>query len=328
MSPSPPPTAFPPAAALAASLALASLPTTAGGDTVSLLPAADTSIFEGSPEGAYNFGADRDGPAGTTGPMNGTVRSRALFRFDLGAAVPAGATITGGRFGLSVERVPTGAPSAVFQLRRMLVPWIEGVGFNPENPGGDPALPGEVTWELRAHPGTPWGAPGGSEGVDFVATVSAAATVTTGATYSWELNAAGVADLQAWLDTPGSNFGWVLLAADEAVAKSARRFYFKETLNDHPLRQGPPPSLEVDYTPAAAPDAPEVTGFGFDGENLSLTFLAQAGVNYEIQVNDGLAAADWATVQSFAPSAAGPISATVPNGANERRFVRILALAP
>jgi hypothetical protein len=37
-----------------------------------------------------------------------------------------------------------------------------------------------------------------------------------------------VADVQLWLDQPGSNFGWMLLCQSEGTAFSARRFGSRE----------------------------------------------------------------------------------------------------
>jgi hypothetical protein len=37
-----------------------------------------------------------------------------------------------------------------------------------------------------------------------------------------------VADVQSWLNSPGSNFGWLVLG-DESVAGSAKRFDTRES---------------------------------------------------------------------------------------------------
>jgi len=91
-------------------------------DSVTLFPDADTGIIEGDdvPENIlddYNLGANRDIPAGTFASKNEEFASRGLFHFDIAGSVPAGATITGGRFSITVRKAPpTGAVSSVFGL--------------------------------------------------------------------------------------------------------------------------------------------------------------------------------------------------------------------
>ena len=65
-------------------------------------------------------------------------------------------------------------------------------------------------------------APGG----DFAVTASATTTVGGVGAYAW--SAPGViADVQSWLSTPASNYGW-LLAGNESTLMTAKRFNSKE----------------------------------------------------------------------------------------------------
>ena len=56
-----------------------------------------------------------------------------------------------------------------------------------------------------------------------------------------------VLDAQTWLDDPGSNFGWLLKAADEGPSRTAKRFDSK----DHPTTARRP-TVSIDFTPPVA----------------------------------------------------------------------------
>ena len=73
-------------------------------------------------------------------------------------------------------------------------------------------------------------------GGDFSGTASASAAVAGVGVYSWGSTAGTVADLQDWLDTPGNNFGWLMLG-DESTTKTAKRFNSREhaTLCSRPV---------------------------------------------------------------------------------------------
>ena len=61
-------------------------------------------------------------------------------------------------------------------------------------------------------------------------------------------------DVQQWLDTPASNFGWIIKADDENI-NSIRQIYSRETLGNEPL-------LTVDFTPLPEPSALTLLGIG------------------------------------------------------------------
>lgn len=295
-------------------------------DTVTLLPTDDTVTLESFPEFDYNFGAQRDAPIGTTGSANNLARSRGLFRFDIAAGIPAGSTITGARFRLEVERSPTGPANSNFDMHRMLLPWIEGDKIDNENPGGRLADAGEPTWNNRAHTSTAWGTAGGQSGIDFVTAISATGPVAGVASITLEYNATGIADLQDMLASNTMNFGWLVKTDAEATGKTARRFYMKETLTDLPIRQGTPPQLEVDFDPPAPPlQPPVIITFERDAVsgNLNVEFEATAGLHYELEVTNTLATNSWTMLQSFDPTVSGPITTSVANTGEVRRFVRI-----
>jgi hypothetical protein len=127
---------------------------------------------------------------------------------------------------------------------------------------GAAALNGDATWNSRFHSAvtpTPWGSPGG----DFDAAVSASTVVTrilnTG--YVWNSTDALVDDVQNWIDDPSSNFGWLLLNADEVTPATFRGFYSRQTATAS-LR----PQLAVSYSLAGDFDHDDVV----DGDDLAV----------------------------------------------------------
>ena len=126
----------------------------------------------------------------------------------------------------------------------MLAAWTEG----PANPGFGgvpaPAQPGDVTWTLRTYPSIAWA----SAGVEF-APASASQGIGGAGPRSFASTPGLVADVQAWLDSPATNHGWVL-RGDEATGQSVRRTYSREA-----ALPGQRPVLEVTYDPPGAGSA-------------------------------------------------------------------------
>ena len=228
------------------------------GETISLQPVADTTLIETAPDN--NLGGVAFVNAGTAG--NGS-RNRALIRFDL-SGIPAGALISSASLSMDIVHQPsTGGEISMFDLRRVLQDWGEGVQqpADPGSPGlGAPAAPGEATWNNRFAPGTAWSAPGGQEGIDYSATISGSALVQgVGDTVLFESNAELLADIRAWLNQPAQNFGWVLMTESESLQKTARRFASRES--------GFGPTLVIEFTPVPEPSSIVLVG-------ISLVFFA------------------------------------------------------
>ena len=78
-----------------------------------------------------------------------------------------------------------------------------------------------------------------NEGGDFSATVSASQSVGPIGQYTWS-SAQMVADVQSWLDDPGSNFDWLVLG-DESTSATSKRFDTRESAS--------PPVLTIQYIP-------------------------------------------------------------------------------
>ena len=214
-------------------LALPGAPVAA--DSVTVRPALDTTIFEENGDAS-----DAKGPALYSGRNSLTAIRRAFVRFDVAAALPAGSTIDGARLDLVVTQAK-GNPVDV-NLFRATAPWGEGTS-EAGLPGGAgaPATAGDATWTKRVWPGTAWLTPGGDTAVLPSATIPVQVTLTT---YSFGPTAAMQSDVQSWLDSPATNFGWQVRADELQAAPSARRWGSRESAN-----AAERPSLTITFTP-------------------------------------------------------------------------------
>ena len=225
-----------------------SLQLSARADSVTLRPVADTTLIETAPNN--NLGGQ---PFANSGTTQNFTKNRALFRFDV-SAIPTGAQVNSVSLVLEVTRQPVdGYAPADFGLHRMLVSWGEGAQTtaNPASPGqGAPAASGEATWLARfAQTGPNWAAAGGLAGTDFAAASSAGQSIYGTANSPYFFTSAPLAtDVQMWLDNPGANFGWLLLANDEGPNFTARRFGSREDAINAP-------QLFVQYSAVPEPSA-------------------------------------------------------------------------
>ncbi len=215
--------------------------------TMTFSAVADTSLFQANPD------SDLGGSSLVAGTNFTNTRSRAMFRFDLGA-LPPGAVVSGAEVSLSVSKVPDpdmrGNPvSYDFSLHRLLVSWGEGTG-TPVT--GTAAMPGDATWNDRHFGSTPWSSPGALIGVDYAEVASATTAVVDLGGYVWSSGGL-IDDVKAWQQNPGSNFGFLLASDDETTLGSGRRFGSREQSGGAVT----PPQLTVTYT--LVPE-PEVAG--------------------------------------------------------------------
>lgn len=261
-------------------LALAALVAAASGaaraDVVSVLAQMDNTIFE--EDGSLSNGAGQYIFAGDT--AFGFAR-RALIKFDVAAAVPAGSTVTSAVLSLRLSR--TGSLDQPVSLHRLTATWGEaGSNAVGQEGTGTAAQVGDATWSHRFFSSQNWAALGG----DFVATASAS-TVIGGPClpengqnaacikYNWS-TAGMVLDVQGWLDQPSTNFGWIL-RGNEASSGSAKRFDSRQspTTANRPL-------LRVFYDPPVAAGPGSVPDGG-----------AIAGVPLELSKSPGQLHLSW-----------------------------------
>jgi hypothetical protein len=255
--------------------------------TVVLTPSMDTSIYSGGtkPQGNSTILSGRRGIG---------VIDRALLRFDL-RAIPTNAIVQSAQLELSVVRAPNYTPYT-FRLHRLLTIWDES-----------------ANWQQAAS-GRLWAAPGGAPNTDFQSThvpaVVGAGVSTFRGLFGPSVELQG--DLQAWIQNPNSNSGWILICASEGDAKSARHFGSTES--------GFPPRLTISYEIPAR--IPEITPADFTQGSFALRVTPDPGWFYTIEWRENLDQGDWIAVTNIAAGAALlPISVPVPS-TNPHQFFR------
>jgi hypothetical protein len=208
----------------------------ARGDVATLAPSTDNTLFQPVND-PTSSGSGPDLYVGRTA-FNGS--RRAVLRFDL-SSIPASATINAVTLNVRVTRVPQGGHAEDVSLHRLSADWGEGASA-ADGGDGDPPQAGDATWVHRFFRTTLWSNPGG----DFDAGVSATRHLSGLGAYSFS-SAAMVSDVQSWLTTPASNFGWIMIG-DETITQTSRRLGSREN-PDPSLR----PQLLVTYTPVPEP---------------------------------------------------------------------------
>lgn len=208
----------------------------AAADVVHLTPSRDNTLYQDT-AGLLSGGGSTAIHAGRNAQTANFIR-RGLLAFDIAGSVPAGSTITSVSLQLSndannVSPQPVG-------LHRLAADWGEGAAVAGSGGSGAPAGPGDATWLHRAFSTVLWTTPGG----DFAPAASGQAIVAGPGLYTWDSTPSLVADVQGFLDQPGSNFGWLIMGT-ETVVQSAKRFASREEPNAA-LR----PVLTVHYIPA------------------------------------------------------------------------------
>ncbi|MBK7877083.1 MAG: DNRLRE domain-containing protein [Planctomycetes bacterium] len=215
-------------------LTLLAAPAAAG--TITLAPVQDSTLH--SENGNLANGA---GDFFFTGETALGAKRRALIRFDVSSALPAGSTIVSASLVLNMSQTAAGPVDVA--LHRVLASWGEGASDPTGQEGaGAAALVGDSTWTQRFFPATPWTTPGG----DFAAAPSAVHSVDQGPGDTWSsLQMAN--DVQSWLNAPATNFGWTLIG-DETQLITAKRFDSRT----HPTLANRP-QLVIDFTPPSVP---------------------------------------------------------------------------
>jgi hypothetical protein len=178
--------------------------------------------------------------AGVT--RRGAIR-RALIAFDIGGAIPAGATVQDVSLHMMLSQ--TTALDEPVTLYRVETAWNEGTADADFNEGkGGPAGAGDPTWLGTGIGDAQWTAAGG----DFASAESSTTSVgNKGLPYDWT-SPGMIADAQAWLDDPASNNGWVLLGNEDGT-RTAKRFDSNDNFSGFP--EITPPVLTITYLPAS-----------------------------------------------------------------------------
>jgi spore coat protein A len=207
---------------------LAALPALA--TVVNLNPVKDNMITEEN--GALSNGAGSWFIAGKNNQGTAGQARRALIQFDL-SSIPSNATVTSATLTMTNDRGKSGTQTV--SLYRVTASWGEGTSNSNADPGkAAAATTNDATWAYRFYPGTLWTTAGG----DFAVAASASTPVGNSANYTWT-SAQLVADVQQWVTTSSSNFGWIVIG-NEGAKTTARRFHSRTGVT--------PPVLQVTYT--------------------------------------------------------------------------------
>ena len=227
-------------------LALIAVPSPALADVVDLPAVKDNTLYE-DVAGSRSNGSGAHLFAGRT--RNGSIQ-RAVLVFDVARAIPPGSIVEGAALNLHMSKTRAGPQPA--ELRRVLAEWGEGASNAPGNEGaGAPSQPDDATWIHRFFDDRFWIVPGGN----FLAAPSAVISVGGVSAYTWGPTDQMVADVQAWLEDPSINHGWVLIG-NELASGTAKRYDSREY--PIPARR---PVLTVEYSP---PNQPPVADAGMD----------------------------------------------------------------
>jgi len=198
----------------------------------------DNTLYE-SDTGALSNGNGAHFFAGKTGISS--IR-RGLLAFDIAGNIESGASIDSAILTLRMSRTST-TTSRIVSLHKILSSWGEGESNALANEGvGAAAESGDATWIHTFYDTIFWADSGG----DFSDVVSAAESVGEINSYTWNSTPELVADVQSWLDSPSTNYGWILIG-DESERTTAKRFDTKE--NDTESNR---PILRVIYSPFVA----------------------------------------------------------------------------
>lgn len=226
---------------LAASIAHGDLVSIAASRDATLYQSTDGSLANGA--GQYLFG----------GKTNQGLARRSVIWFDIGAFVPADATITSVRLVLNVTQANGG--SRTMTVHRALTAWTTGAS-DPDSTeaSGAAALVGDATWLHASADGAGGGAFWQTAGGDFAA-ASASLLTTMSGLQTWS-SAGLVSDVQSYLANPSANLGWFILG-DESAAGTARRF----DSADSAAFGGIVPRLEIEFTPIPTPAAGALLAF-------------------------------------------------------------------
>jgi hypothetical protein len=214
-------------------------------EQIKLQPIKDTTIYE-DVEGALSNGSGDYFFTGVNGANGGNAIMRALIAFDL-SSIPANAVIENVTLQMQQGTPRNDTTQREVSLHRAQSEWGEA-SSNAEDgeAGGAPAADGDATWLHRFFSNTLWTNPGG----DFDNSASASTPVGPNDYYQWSSEQM-VADVQAWVDDPSSNFGWLLKGQESlnGAINTAKRFTSREAIAVNTR-----PELTVDYSEKIGPD--------------------------------------------------------------------------
>lgn len=282
-------------------------------DSVSLTTARDNTLYEDA-TGALSGGADDHFFTGINGESGGYRKLRGMLFFDIAGDVPAGATITGVSLTLTQDKTDSGG--TVVNLHRALRPWGEGtsvpVGGGGGGAQGGPSTPGSATWQHTFYATNFWSNPGG----DYAASPSAGQTVLGNGAYIWTATSM-IQDVQAWLDNPATNFGWIAIGDETQTAK---RYSSREHATSASR-----PELTIDFT-VTSTTWPDIVSVTLMPQGIETGWTSVSGTIYQLQSATNLTVSPpvWLDVGGATTSHGAIVSAIDTNFIATPRFYRVL----
>ena len=214
-------------------------------EVVMITSSRDNTIYE--VEGSKSNGAGVHMHSGMNGDGNAR---RALVWFDVAANVPAGAVINSVSVELECTNSTFGSGARTHTLNRITTDWGEGTS-NAGTPGEDgaAATTNDATWFFAKFSTSSWS----NGGADYVVTPSGSVSVNAVGTYTIGSTSGMVSDVQGWLASPSTNFGWIFIGDEQVpgVDVTLKRFATRED-----AVSGNRPTLIVDFT-GPVPTMPE-----------------------------------------------------------------------
>ncbi len=185
--------------------------------TATLTAIADTYLDNGS--ATTNFGTS------ATLAVSGKPDDATLLKWDL-SSIPAGSTLQSAKLSLNV----TGASANTYEIYELKRSWTES----------------QATWK-KATSAVNWQTAGADGAMDRSTTVLGTVTASATGILNVTLNAAGLAVVQGWVNSPATNFGFVLQDYDNAN-KDDLVFSSRES-----TVAANRPQLQVVYNPPSPP---------------------------------------------------------------------------
>ncbi|MCP3979767.1 MAG: DNRLRE domain-containing protein [bacterium] len=187
-----------------------------------LSPSKDNTIFEEHQD--YSNGSGGAIFSGRSGNNHNYSLRRALIAFDVAGGLPDGFTASHVVLSLAVNNLPQQNPvPQEFSLHRVTEDWGEGPSATWAGVGV-PAVAPDATWSHRFWDDSLWSSLGGA--FDPLATATQQVPGQYG-TFSWTSQQM-VEDVQSWLETPSSNFGWILVGDEGGTPRTFRGFASRE----------------------------------------------------------------------------------------------------
>lgn len=251
-------------AAIAILSMMSALPAQA--ETIRITTTKDNTLYE-TAAGNLSNGSGDHLFSGRTSFIGGASIHRGLIAFDIASNIPAGSSIDSAEVTLYLSRTNFAASQPI-ALQRVLSDWGEGASNALGEEGmGASALPGDATWLHTFFNAEFWATAGGdfSSIISAVTNVAARECVPSGnvctntdltcppgevcgdTPYTWGPTPGMAADVQLWLDDPGTNAGWVIVG-NEFEPATSKRFNTRE----HPNAEARP-VLTIEFTPPALP---------------------------------------------------------------------------